>query len=133
VTNLVLNLALIRVLGFRGLALGTALAALGNAGLLLWLLRGRLQGLEGRRIAVALIKITMASAAMGAGGYYSHAWLASALPGRGLFQQLVQVFGAIGVAVVVLGASARILRIAEFDEALRRVMRRLRPAPAGGL
>jgi putative peptidoglycan lipid II flippase len=132
VTNLALNLALIRVLGFRGLALGTALAALVNAILLLWLLGGRLQGLEGGRIAVALIKITIASAAMGAAAYYSHAWLAAALPGRGLLQQLVQVVGAIGIAVVALGASARILRIAEFDDALRRVMRRLRPAPAGG-
>ena len=38
--NLALNLALIRVLGYSGLALGTALAAIFNAGVLLWLLHG---------------------------------------------------------------------------------------------
>ena len=49
--NLALNLALVRVLGFRGLALGTAIAAIFNAGVLLWLLRSRLGGLDGRRLA----------------------------------------------------------------------------------
>ena len=129
--NVALNLSLIRVLGFRGLALGTALAALVNAVTLLWLLRTRLEGLEGRRIAVAFVKITIASAAMGAAAYYSHAWLVAALPGRGLIAQLVQVFGAIGIAVVVLAAGARLLRIAEFDDAMRRVLQRLRPSSGG--
>ena len=32
---------LVRVMGFRGLALGTAIAAIFNAVVLLWLLRGR--------------------------------------------------------------------------------------------
>src|SRR4029434_6717124 len=63
--NLILNLTLVRVVGYRGLALGTALAAIFNAGALLWLLRGRLGGLDGRRIAVAVVKILAASVAMG--------------------------------------------------------------------
>ena len=44
--NVALNLALVRVAGFRGLALGTAIAATLNAALLLWLLRGRIGGLR---------------------------------------------------------------------------------------
>jgi putative peptidoglycan lipid II flippase len=51
--NLGLNLALVRIMGYRGLALGTAIAAMINAGLLLWLLGRRLDGIEGRRILVA--------------------------------------------------------------------------------
>ena len=51
--NVALNLVLVRSLGHRGLALGTAAAALLNAGLLLVLLRSRLGGLEGRRLLVA--------------------------------------------------------------------------------
>ena len=129
--NLTLNLALIRVLGFRGLALGTALAALVNALLLLWLLGGRLNGLDAGRIFTALLKISVASAIMGAAAFYSHAWLVAVLSGRELFAQLVQVFGAIGIAVVALAAGARLLRIAEFDDAMRRVLRRLRPAASG--
>jgi hypothetical protein len=57
-------------------------------------------------------------------------WLTALLPGRGLLQQVVHVFGAIAVAVVVLAGAARLLRIAEFDEAYARVMRRLRGTPA---
>ena len=44
--NLVVNLVLVACFGFRGLAAGTAFAATFNAGALLWLLRGRLSGIE---------------------------------------------------------------------------------------
>jgi putative peptidoglycan lipid II flippase len=125
--NLTINLALVRVMGFRGLALGTALAAMINAGALLWLLGRRLNGLDGGRIAIAFGKIAMASVAMGAAAYYASAWLETALPGRQLLWKAIQVFGAIGAGVVVLAAAARALRIAEFDEALRRVLLRLHP------
>ncbi len=127
--NLAINLTLVRVLGFRGLALGTALAAMVNAGALLWLLGRRLDGLEGGRIATAFTKIVIASAAMGAAAYYTSVWLAQALPGHELVWKIVQVATAIGAGVIVLAAAARLLRIAEFDEAVKRVMRRIRPAP----
>lgn len=127
--NLALNLSLVRVLGFRGLALGTALAAMVNAGALLWLLGRRLDGLEGGRILTAAVKITLASTAMGAAAFYTAIWLADALPGRELVWKMVQVGTAIAAGVIVLAAAARLLRIAEFDEAVKRVMRRIRPAP----
>jgi putative peptidoglycan lipid II flippase len=126
--NLGLNLVLVRLMGFRGLALGTAIAAIINAGALLWLLRGRLGGLEGGRIAVALGKITVASAIMGAAAWYTAQWLAVALPGPGELFKLLRVGIAIGVALGVLAASAKLLRIAEFDEAFSKVTRRLLPA-----
>jgi putative peptidoglycan lipid II flippase len=126
-TNLALNLSLVRVMGFRGLALGTAIAAMVNAGALLWLLGRRLQGLERGRIAVAFAKITVASALMGAAAWFTSGWLQDALPGRQLIWKAVQVFGAIAVGILVLAASAKALRIAEFDEALKRVLRRLQP------
>ncbi len=126
--NLAINLALVRVMGFRGLALGTSIAAMINAAGLLWLLGRRLGGLEGGRIAIAFAKIAAASLAMGAAAYYTSEWLQAALPGRGLLWKAIQVCGAIGVGVLVLAASARALRIAEFDEALRRVLRRLQGA-----
>jgi putative peptidoglycan lipid II flippase len=124
--NLGINLALVRVMGFRGLALGTAIAAMINAGALLWLLARRLGGLEAGRIAMAFAKITIASALMGAAAYYTAAWLADALPSRDLPWKIVRVFAAIAAGVLVLAASAKALRIAEFDEALRRVLRRIR-------
>ncbi|HVL67109.1 MAG TPA: murein biosynthesis integral membrane protein MurJ [Vicinamibacterales bacterium] len=124
--NLGLNLVLVRVMGYAGLALGTAVAALFNAGLLLWLLRRRLGTLDGRRLAVALLKISVASAAMGASAYAAAAWLPGVLAFDGALAKITTVFGAIGIALLVLALAARTLRIEEFDEATARVLRRVR-------
>src|SRR5215471_18067191 len=50
VVNAVLNVILAGLFGYRGLALGTSIAALFNAAGLLWLLRRRLAGLDDRRV-----------------------------------------------------------------------------------
>jgi putative peptidoglycan lipid II flippase len=126
--NLAINLALVRVMGFRGLALGTALAAMFNALTLLWLLERRLDGLEGRRIATALLKILVASMVMSVVAWYTSAWLTRAIPDDALLWKAVRVAAAIGAGVVALIVSARLLRIAEFEEALKRVLRRLNPS-----
>jgi putative peptidoglycan lipid II flippase len=126
--NLGLNLALVRAMGFRGLALGTALAAMFNAVALLWLLKRRLGGLEGRRVATSLLKILAASIVMGLAAAYTSSWLTHAVPGDALLWKAVRVAAAIGTGVLALVASARLLRIAEFEEAVTRVLRRLRPA-----
>src|SRR5262245_8595432 len=125
--NLTINILLVRVMGYRGLALGTALAAMFNAGALLWLLRRRLGGLEGRRVSVALIKITVASVAMGAAAETTARGLASLIPMTNSFSRAIQLGAAIGIGLVVLIGAARLLRLAEFDEAFGRVLRRLRP------
>jgi putative peptidoglycan lipid II flippase len=124
--NLALNLTLVRWMGFRGLALGTALAALFNAGALLWLLRGRMGGIDGRRITLSFLKILAASIAMGLATTFAIAWLTQAVPGSSTFIRAIRVAASIGIAVAVLVASVRVLRIAEFDEAFSRVLRRLR-------
>jgi putative peptidoglycan lipid II flippase len=126
--NLAINLALVRVMGFRGLALGTALAAMFNAVTLLWLLRRRLGGLDGRRIATSLLKIVIASIVMGLAAWYTSFWLTRAIPDDALLWKAVRVTAAIATGVAVLVLSARALRIAEFEEALKRVLRRLKPA-----
>jgi putative peptidoglycan lipid II flippase len=123
--NVVLNLALVRVAGFQGLALGTAIAATMNAAILLWMLRGRIGGLDGGRNARAFLKITIASLAMGAAAWAVHHALETALPGSGTLVRAVRVFSAIGVALAVLVAVARLLRVEEFKEALARVTARL--------
>jgi putative peptidoglycan lipid II flippase len=136
--NLILNLTLVRVVGYRGLALGTALAAIFNAGALLWLLRGRLGGLDGRRIAVAVVKILAASVAMGLGAWLTNLQLEGTLPtGRQVWQHIdvflgLRLLTSIAAGILVLIAAARLLRIEEFDEALGRIARRLtRRQPEG--
>ena len=125
--NLVLNIILFRVMGFRGLALGTAIAAGFNALTLLLILRGRVGGLEGRRLAVASVKIAIAAAIMGVvAAQMGHA-LEGWFPGDSELTRLVRVFTAIGTAIVALVGAARLLRIEEFTEATNRVLRRIGP------
>jgi putative peptidoglycan lipid II flippase len=130
--NLAVNLALVRALGHRGLALGTALAAMFNAAVLLWLLGRRIDGLDGRRTAFAFLKILVASAVMAAGAWATSQALLTPLPSAVLVRGHVDLYLcarlglSIAAGVLLLGLSARLLRIAEFDEALRRVASRLR-------
>jgi putative peptidoglycan lipid II flippase len=123
--NVVLNLALVRVAGFRGLALGTAIAATLNAALLLWLLRGRIGGLNTRQNARAFALITIASLLMGAAAWGTQRGLEIALPGNGTLDRALRVFSSIAVAIGVLVGVARVLHIEEFKEALGRVASRL--------
>ncbi len=123
--NLALNLMLVRVMGYRGLALGTAIAAIFNASALVYLLGRRLDGLDGRRIAVSLGKILVASLLMGAASYFAAAWLADVQPSGSWHWKAVRVSGAIGAGILVLMGSARLLAIAEFNDALSSVTRRL--------
>ena len=127
--NVVLNVTLVRVIGYAGLALGTAAASLFNAALLLWLLRKRLHGLDGRRIAVAFAKIAVASLVMGAAAWQVNAWLTSMVAGQSVAARLLRVGSAITLALIVLVGAARALRIAEFGDAIAGVRRRF---SAGG-
>jgi putative peptidoglycan lipid II flippase len=120
--NVVVNLVMVRVMGYRGLALGTAVSALFNAGMLLWLLRRRFGGLDGARIAVTLGKVTVASAAMGAAAWSIEAALSAWLPGASSLLRLARVSASIGGALLVFAVGARLLHVAEFDEARRLVL-----------
>jgi len=126
--NLAINLLLVRALGYRGLALGTALAAIFNAGTLLYLLRQRLGALDERRILIAFAKILVASMVMGAAAWLTSSWLATSLPPANFLSRAVELGGAILTGVVVLIATARLLRLQEFDDAFAQVLKRLRPA-----
>jgi putative peptidoglycan lipid II flippase len=130
VFNVALNLLLVRQLGHRGLALGTAIAALFNAATLLWLLRRRLEGLDSGGLITAAVKITIASLVMGAVAVATSRWLDARFVGTAEWVKVLHVTGAIAAAVVALAVSARVLRIEEFTLATQRVLRRLVPPPS---
>jgi putative peptidoglycan lipid II flippase len=127
--NVVLNVTLVRVLGYRGLALGTALSALLNAGLLLGLLRGRIGGIDGRRVGTSLLKILAASAVMAVAAIWAEGAARAWLAGTSLLPRMVHVGTGIVTGLLALMAAARALRIAEFDQALASVLRPLRRRP----
>lgn len=123
--NAALNVMLVQVLGYRGLALGTSIAALFNATLLLALLRRHLAGLHGRRVAASMLRIIVASALMAGTAFAVDAWMPPLVAGSGLFPQIIRLGASIGAAVAVLAISAHALHISEFRRGMALVTRRL--------
>ena len=124
VVNAVLNIVLARVLGYRGLALGTSIAALFNAAGLLWLLHARLNGLDDRRVLSSLARIVIASLVMGMAALAANDLLETWMAGDTFVQQAARLLLTIISALLVLGISAHLLRIREFREALALVAKR---------
>jgi putative peptidoglycan lipid II flippase len=126
--NAALNLVLMKWLGYRGLALGTSIAALVNALLLLVLLRRSIHGLDVMRVLGSLARIVVASAAMGAAAAATDRVLLAWLPGDTPLLQILRLAADIAVALLVLAGAAWLLRIPEFHESVEMVGRRLRRA-----
>jgi putative peptidoglycan lipid II flippase len=127
VANVALNVMLVDLIGYRGLALGTSITALLNAAAQLWLLRGPLQGIEARRMASAFVRILTAAVAMAGTAWLVERWSHRLVPGHSVVVQTVRVGAAIAAGLAVLAAAAHVLRIPEFAEAREMVIRRLRP------
>jgi putative peptidoglycan lipid II flippase len=126
--NAVLNYVLVRAMGYRGLALGTSLAALFNAAVLFVLLRQALDGLNGQRLAGSFIRIVAASAVMGLVAVLVDRQLSTVLPTRPIPWQIVHVTADIVAALCALALSAWVLRIKEFNESVLMVLRKVRRA-----
>jgi len=125
-TNALLNVWLVGLMGYRGLALGTSIAALVNGALLMFFLRRRLGGIEGGRVSASLARIAIAAAIMGVAAVATDVGTSLWIPGDGLAPQLIRLTTTIGVAVGVLAASAYLLRVRECREAVTLVTRKLR-------
>jgi len=126
IVNAVVSVALAPTLGYRGLALGTSIAALFNATVLLVLMHRRLGGLNEGRLLRSFARITIASAMMGLAAVAVDRVLTGWLPGSTIPFQIIRVGSAIGVAVGVLAAGAWLLRIREFTQGVALVTRKLR-------
>ena len=124
--NVILNLALVRVMGYRGLALGTSITAILNAAVQLMLLRREINGIDGARIAASLARVLLASGVMGAVTWASHRALEQFMPGDSLLLQIVRLFITIMLSLAALVATAQVLRIREFAEARDLIVGRLR-------
>jgi putative peptidoglycan lipid II flippase len=126
--NVVASVGLVRTMGFQGLALGTSIAAVMNAALLLGLLRRRLGGLDGRRLAITLLKVTGSSVVMAivaAGMPYAMDRVA---PGTHVLMQAARLGATILVSLLVLAVMANVLRVEAFHDAVEMVTTRVRKA-----
>ena len=124
--NVALNLALVRMMGYRGLALGTSITAILNATVQLFLLRREIGGINGTRIVTSLARVLIAAAVMGAATVGSYATLEDLMPGDALPAQILRLLIVISISLVVLVASAQLLRIPEYADARDLVLGKLR-------
>jgi len=99
-------------MGHAGLALSTSLVALAGAAALAAALSRRVEGLEGRRLAVSAAKITLAAAAMGAVCRASSVVIHAAVQGHRL-PHIADLAISIPLGVGVFYVLARTLRIPE--------------------
>ncbi|HUG53141.1 MAG TPA: murein biosynthesis integral membrane protein MurJ [Vicinamibacteria bacterium] len=123
-TNLAVIAALHGRLGFRAIALGTALGSLVNALVLAGVFQGRVGGLVTRVLAGRLLRMVLAAAVM-----VPFCWLAlRALEDRfgtaGLTAQLVTGLGPIAVGGLVYAAGSWLLGLPEARSILAAVLRR---------
>lgn len=129
-SNVALNVALYPVLGFRGVALGTSLAATVNFAVLALAWRRRHGGLGGSGVVPQLARVLAASAALAATAWGLELVLARAIPGHGLGRQLARALAPICAAGAVYLGAARLLDVRELVE-LGRAVRRKAGARAG--
>jgi putative peptidoglycan lipid II flippase len=124
-TNFVMNWSLVGVLQERGLALSTSVVALGNCGLLYVIMRRRIRGIEGKRTGLAVGKILLASAVMGAGCWAVSAF-ASRLLGYGFAGRLTNVGVSVAVSAGLFYLVASLLGVEELTAATAALTGRFR-------
>ena len=124
--NIVLNVSLVNMMGYRGLALGTSITAIINAGTQLFLLRRFTHGIEGARIAASLARVAVASIVMGIITIAAANTMTRIVPGTTLVTQIIQLGVTIGVALLSLALAAQLLRIKEYGEARDLVLGKLK-------
>lgn len=124
VSNVALNVTLYPILGFRGVALGTSLAAGANFAVLAVAWRRRHGRLEGEGLVRHLARVLAASAVMAVVAWGSARGLASVLHGRGLGSQLLLGLAPVAAGGLAYLAAAKALRIAELEELLGALRRK---------
>jgi putative peptidoglycan lipid II flippase len=124
--NAIASILLVRAIGFAGLALGTSIAAMANAAVLVWLLRRRLGGLDGRRLSATFIKVTAAAMVMALAAVAIQHEMERVAPSLHVGWRAVRLGASIGGALVALAVAAKLLRVAEFDDAVGIIRGRVR-------
>ncbi|MBX3280721.1 MAG: murein biosynthesis integral membrane protein MurJ [Acidobacteria bacterium] len=112
-------------MGHRGLAMSVSAVALVNFALLLFFMRRKLAGVDGRALAAAFGKVTGAAILMGAVCAIIYRQVAVFIEGGGLLHKIFGIGATIGAGVVVFYFAARLLRVRELDQITAILKRRL--------
>jgi putative peptidoglycan lipid II flippase len=103
-------------LGHRGLAMSVSAVAIANFTLLLFFMRRRLSGIEGRALLTTFAKVVLASLAMGIVCGFSQQWTSQLITGGSLIARAINVGAAIVLGIAVFVGIARLLRVRELSQ-----------------
>jgi putative peptidoglycan lipid II flippase len=123
--NVALNAALFPVLGYRGVALGTSLAAIANFAVLALAWRRRHGGLGGSGVVPQFLRVLGATAALALAAWGAYHLLGEVVPERGLVRALVLGLGPVLAGGLAYLGAARLLRIGELGELVAALRRRV--------
>lgn len=125
VLNIVLNFALVKPLGFRGLVIATTLAFAVNFAALYIMLWRKLGPLWDSNLLTTLIRVMVAGCFAVALGFGAHV-LCSGLVGTNIFDELVSVFAAVFSAAAAYTLLCLFFDVEEVRPALNIIRRKLR-------
>ena len=117
--NIVANLALYKQLGAPGLALGTSIGAVANFGLLFAVFVRRYGGLGGLGLLWQLVRVVVASAAMGIACRYAALALESRVGRASWVDDAVVTLPPVLLGIVLYFLLGRLLHIGETEQAAR--------------
>ncbi len=125
--NYALNWTFVRVLGWGhgGLAFSTSVVAAFNFAVLFWMMKVKLGGIHGRRLAWSVLKIVTASALMGATCQLSSTALRYAI-GESTAVRFADLALSVPLGLAVLYGMCRLMRVQELDAAQEAVIGPLR-------
>jgi putative peptidoglycan lipid II flippase len=120
--NAGMGYSLVRIIGMghSGLALATSAVALFSFFVLFWLMKVRIGGVYGRRLRSVILKVTLASAVMGAAVWGSSRFIQS-LAGIAPMARLIDLAITIPLGIVILYLVCRALRVEELAMAVTAV------------
>lgn len=120
--NAGMGYSLVRVVGMghSGLALATSAVALFSFFVLFWLMKVRIGGVYGRRLRSVILKVTLASAVMGAAVWGSSHFIQS-LAGIAPMTRLIDLAITIPLGIAILYFVCRALRVEELSMAVNAV------------
>jgi putative peptidoglycan lipid II flippase len=120
--NAGMGYSLVRVIGMghSGLALATSAVALFSFFVLFWLMKVRIGGVYGRRLRSVILKVTLASAVMGAAVWGSSRFIQS-LAGIAPMARLIDLAITIPLGIAILYLVCRALRVEELAMAVNAV------------
>ncbi len=122
-TTVALNFLLMGPMRHAGLALATSIGSVLNFALLFGMLRSRIGGIGGRRLAFSAAKIAAAAALAGGVAWFTAGAVEGVTGLDGLAARLAVVGAGLAAAAVVFVGSATILRVEELQRLLGRFRR----------